>query len=296
MALEKALQILEDGVDNLGFTNQEAARLSGDRITFSFGVNWKKYLTDLNESTIRRAEKSFTSFTRLPSLSDCTFLDVGCGSGLTSLVAYRLGAKSVVSIDVDPNSIDCTTALRAQFADDHKRWSIKHGSALDRDFLASLGTFSYVCSWGVLMCTGAMWQAINNVADCVEPGGKMHIALYNETKHSARWLKIKKLCNRYPRTAFPAIKLSYGLYVYSRLLSRLESPVKYHRDYKELRGMNFWRDVDDWLGGLPYEYCKPDPVINLLSDRGFSLLRLSTTVSSGNNEFLFQSGNSSTTT
>ena len=78
------------------------------------------------------------------------------------------------------------------------------------------------------------------------------------------------------------------MYVYARLLSRFQSPARYQREYRKLRGMDFWRDVDDWLGGLPYEYCKPDPVVDLLSDRGFSLVRLKTTTSSGNNEFLFQ--------
>jgi len=61
------------------------------------------------------------------------------------------------------------------------------------------------------------------------------------------------------------------------------------RRYQERRGMTFWRDVEDWFGGLPYEYCKPDQVVNFLSDRGFVLLRLRTAGSIGCNEFLFRS-------
>ena len=75
------------------FFNDEAATVSRERISFSFGENWKKYLSGVEEANIKRAENSFTAFTRLSRLNAHTFLDVGCGSGLSSLVAYRLGVK-----------------------------------------------------------------------------------------------------------------------------------------------------------------------------------------------------------
>jgi 2-polyprenyl-6-hydroxyphenyl methylase/3-demethylubiquinone-9 3-methyltransferase len=86
----------------------------------------------------------------------------------------------------------------------------------------------------------------------------------------------------------PFLKAGFGLFVFARLLGRLQSPVNYLRRYQEERGMDFWRDVEDWLGGLPYEYCKPDQVVNFMSDRGLTLLRLRTESSIGNNEFLFR--------
>ena len=269
--------------------DQKPLRHSGERISFSFGKNWKKYLSGLEESTIERAEKSFTTFTRLSGLNDDTFLDIGCGSGLNSLVAYRLGAKRVVSVDIDPQCIDCVTGLRARFASGSDNWDILRGSVLDRDFLASLGGFSYVYSWGVLHHTGSMWRGVENLAHCVEAGGKLHIALYNEHKNSARWLKVKRICNRCPQTVFPVLKMSYGLLVYARVLAGIHSPIKYTRQCRERRGMDFWRDIEDWLGGLPYEYCKPDQVIDFLWDRGFTLMRLRTAASIGCNEFLFHS-------
>jgi SAM-dependent methyltransferase len=282
-------QMLEEAMGTSHFINEEAQHLSREHIHFSFGENWKKYLSGLNETIIKHAENSFSTFTRLSRLDDYTFLDIGCGSGLNSLVAYRLGAKRVVSVDIDPSSIDCVTALRARFASDANRWDILHGSVLDRSFLTSLGAFSYVYSWGVLHHTGSMWQALDNVINCVEYAGKLHIALYNEHKNSAKWLKIKKVCNRWHRTIFPLAKTSYILLMYARLLSRLESPRRYVRQYPERRGMSFWRDVDDWLCGLPYEYCKPDQIVNFLADRSFVALRLSTVTSIGCNEFLFRS-------
>jgi len=52
--------------------------------------------------------------------------------------------------------------------------------------------------------------------------------------------------------------------------------------------MSFWRDIEDRLGGLPYEYCKPDQIVDFLSDRDFVLLRLQISQSFGCNEFLFR--------
>ena len=42
---------------------------------------------------------------------------------------------------------------------------------LDREYLARLGQFDVVYSWGVLHHTGAMWQALENVARLVVGGG-----------------------------------------------------------------------------------------------------------------------------
>ena len=181
-----------------GFANKEAQVLSGEQISFSFGRNWQKYLSGFDRSAIDQAERSFVSFTSQSSLEGDTFLDLGCGSGLSSLCAYRLGAKRVVSVDIDPHSIDCVLSLRTHYGDDRRRWEIVNGSALDAGFLASLGRFSFVYSWGVLHHTGSMWKAIENVIESVEPAGKLHLALYNEHRNSARWLRVKRICNRWP--------------------------------------------------------------------------------------------------
>jgi 2-polyprenyl-6-hydroxyphenyl methylase/3-demethylubiquinone-9 3-methyltransferase len=179
--------------------------------------------------------------------------------------------------------------LREKFEIPESRWAIERGSVLDASFVESLGRFSYVHSWGVLHHTGTMWSAIENVIRYNRaPGGLLHLALYNKHRTSPRWLAIKRWCNRSPRLAFPLVKWAYISALFAKMSLRLKSPVKYVREYNAERGMNFFRDIDDWVGGLPYEFASPGEVVDFLSERGFSLARLKTTDSCGCNEFLFK--------
>jgi hypothetical protein len=65
------------------------------------------------------------------------------------------------------------------FAEDGQ-WLIEEGSVLDRDYAARLGQFDVVYSWGVLEYTGAMWQALEDVATLVGVGGQLFIAIAND--------------------------------------------------------------------------------------------------------------------
>jgi len=44
-------------------------------------------------------------------------------------------------------------------------------------------------------------------------------------------------------------------------LIRLKDPVAYILDYKKKRGMSYFSDVKDWLGGYPYEHAKIEEVL-----------------------------------
>jgi SAM-dependent methyltransferase len=274
---------------NVDYFNAEAAAAADETVSFSFGANWKKFLEGFNDEALGRAKKSFTEFTHVPRLDEHEFLDVGCGSGLSSLVALRLGAQRVVSVDIDPHSVECARALREKFEIPESRWLIEQGSVLDPAFMESLGRFSYVHSWGVLHHTGAMWSAVDNVIRCnTAPGGLFHLALYNKHRTSQQWLSIKRWCNWSPRLVFPLVKWAYVSALFAKMSLRLRSPLTYVRQYNANRGMNFFRDVDDWVGGLPYEFASPGETVDYLSDREFLLVRLTTTDSCGCNEFLFR--------
>src|SRR5947209_7772779 len=126
---------------------------------FTFGKNWANFLASLNDQRIKVAEESLQTMLGMKHLEGKRFLDIGCGSGLFSLAARRLGAE-VYSFDFDPESVSCTNTLKSRFFPKPSGWTIEEGSALDNSYLASLGKFDVVYSWGVLHHTGAMWQAL----------------------------------------------------------------------------------------------------------------------------------------
>ena len=269
-----------------GFVNQEAASLSAERIDFSFGANWQKYLRGLNSRRVADARASLHHLTGLTTFEGRRFIDVGCGSGVFSLCAHRLGAASIVSIDVDPNSVHCVRLL-------HKRsggpahWQIRHGSVLDQDFLRYVQPADIVYSWGVLHHTGAMWQAIEQAMSLVLPGGMLCLALYNYPRNPQRHMQLKRLYNRLPRPARPALAAAYAA---ARLrtvtFEQHRNPLTYVRTYAaQSRGMSFWRDVEDWLGGLPCEFAAQDEIAAFAQSRGFLLEHTVLATPGANNEY-----------
>ena len=99
---------------------REIAR--GER--FPFGRNWQHLLRFIDEERINNAEISLLRMLRLPELNGRTFLDVGCGSGLSSLAARRLGAI-VHAFDFDAQSVACAMELRRRYGFDDSAWTIE---------------------------------------------------------------------------------------------------------------------------------------------------------------------------
>lgn len=271
-----------------------AAEVSeGER--FEFGRNWSRFLTLLDENRIREAEESLKQMLEIEDLEGKSFLDIGSGSGLFSLAARRLGAR-VHSLDFDPHSVACTRELRRRYFPNDNSWVVEEGSVLDAEYIKKLGKFDVVYSWGVLHHTGQMWQALENVCDPVATGGKLFIALYNDTgSQSDRWKVIKRTYNKLPSI----LRLPFTMLVIApdetkaiiRSLVTLK-PGNYIRswtNYDHRRGMSRWRDIVDWVGGYPYEVSTPDEVFDFYRARGFALTKLGCgRVGLGCNQFVFE--------
>jgi len=273
---------------------------------FQFGANWQRFLSTLTEDRIQAAMSSLRRSLHVDTLVGKSFLDIGSGSGLFSLAAYRLGA-TVSSFDYDPQSVACTLELRQRESASFDRWTIEQGSVLDADYMASLGTYDIVYSWGVLHHTGNMWTAIDLAAQRVKVGGQFYLAIYNDQGDVSRvWRGIKRIYVALPAVMRPLyVILVGGLWGAQRVLKKLctalgswlldgTNTVTRSTNAAGLaasqrqRGMHLWYDLVDWIGGYPFEVATPNAVFEFLRERGFQLQHLSTCGGNlGCNEFVF---------
>jgi SAM-dependent methyltransferase len=267
----------------------------GDR--FEFGRNWAAFLSVLDEARIVTAERALQQMLRTERLDGQRFLDVGSGSGLSSLAARRLGAR-VHSFDYDPQSVACTTELRRRYFPSDPEWTVERGSALDAAYMRAVGTFDIVYSWGVLHHTGDMWRALDYAAGPVAPGGRLFIAIYNDTgTQSRRWRTIKRVYNELPRLARVPFAIAVTIpgelrkFAGAAMRARPGDYLREWTEYRRRRGMNRWHDLLDWVGGYPYEFATPDEIFEFYRSRGFTLTNMQCGgVGLGCNQFVFEYG------
>lgn len=263
--------------------------------TFAFGRNWRRFLRVLDEERIAATEAYLRRMLEVERLDGMRFLDVGSGSGLSSLAAWRLGA-AVHSFDYDEDSVACTAEVRRRYGRSDAVWRVEHGSALDPEYLRSLGTFDVVHAWGVLHHTGAMWQALDNVLIPLAPGGRLLVTIYNDQGLASRgWRLVKRVYNGLPGPArLPYAALVIGVMEGRSALRHLLTlrPHIYVRDwmrYRDNRGMSVLYDWIDWIGGYPFEVARVDQIFAFYRARGLTLTRLQTTPGLGCNHFVFAS-------
>ncbi len=234
-------------------------------LVFQFGENWKQFLSCVDEPRIARAQESLHAL--LGDIRGKTFLDIGCGSGIQSLAALRLGAASVHSFDYDRQSVECSREMKRRFAPGAD-WSIEAGSALDESYLRSLGGFDIVYCWGVLHHTGDMWRALDLVT--IPARERLALCLYDDQGTvSSVWRRLKRAYVEHPRTR-PLITLVSWLTIWGpKVLLQPHRAISDWKNYQTKRGMSAWHDVIDWAGGYPYEFCKAAAVTDFFTARGF---------------------------
>jgi 2-polyprenyl-3-methyl-5-hydroxy-6-metoxy-1,4-benzoquinol methylase len=258
---------------------------------FEFGRNWQRYLRSLDEKRILEAENSLRNMLAIENLDQKAFLDVGCGSGLFSLAARRLGAR-VFSFDYDPQSVACALHLKNTFFPEDPDWQVERGSALEQSYLHNSGTFDVVYAWGVLHHTGAMWEALENMVPLVKQGGKLFIAIYNDQGvKSDIWRFVKRVYNRTPKILRFLISWPIGIAILSGMtlvdLCRIRKP-RIASAVTSPRGMALWVDIVDWVGGYPFEVASPNQIIDFYRSRGFCLDKLASCGRKlGCNQFVF---------
>jgi len=252
---------------------------------FAFGENGEDFSKSLQYKDYLAAKESLEKL--IPNLKDKTFLDVGCGSGLFSIAAGALGAKKVLGFDMDTDSISASKQLLEKIS----KWDpdvgkvpieFKVESILNKKI--DLEKYDNVYSWGVLHHTGDMHKAFSAIINLVAEKGTLVIAIYNKHFTSPVWKIIKYTYVKSP-------KFVKKILVFTSLIVKLLATLVISRrnPFKKSRGMHYYTDVVDWVGGYPYEYASAKEVTEFFENRGFRLKKLIKTKGfTGCNEFVFE--------
>jgi 2-polyprenyl-3-methyl-5-hydroxy-6-metoxy-1,4-benzoquinol methylase len=238
---------------------------------FGFGRNWLDYQTSIDHSRLLAARADIEQWLGTASLAGQRVLDIGSGSGVHSYCMHAMGARELVSFDFDAHSVQATAALHARAGSPHS-WTVRHGSVLDADFLASLGTFDIVYSWGVLHHTGQLWQAIRNAATRVAQHGIMFFSIYAKGPEYADHLALKQRYHRASLSGKRKMEFDWIRERYDLRAQRGEVPDAWWTDGRE-RGMDAYCDLVDWLGGLPYEVATLPELVTALHALGIETVR-----------------------
>jgi 2-polyprenyl-6-hydroxyphenyl methylase/3-demethylubiquinone-9 3-methyltransferase len=139
-----------------------------------------------------------------------------------------------------------------------------------------------------------MWQALENAGSMVTLGGALFISIYNDIGvKSHRWLLVKQAYNFLPKGLrwtiwLPALVKFWGPEFIRDFIRGKPFHAWINYSKTEARGMTAFRDLIDWVGGLPFEVAKPEQIYDFYYKRGFVLERMKTCGGGiGCNEFVF---------
>jgi 2-polyprenyl-6-hydroxyphenyl methylase/3-demethylubiquinone-9 3-methyltransferase len=257
---------------------------------FSFGKNWQSYSQNaLTPQRIEHARQAFIELLAGIDLRGKRFIDIGFGQGLSLVTAAEMGAE-VLGIDIDKDNLEAIR-ITCRMMGHTEIPQTRIVSILDDSFVHEMrGGFDIVHSWGVLHHTGNMMKAIENACILVTNGGYFVCSIYNRHWSSPIWKVIKWSYNKLPGLIQRLIfALFYPIIYTAKWVVTRENPKK------KKRGMDFFHDLVDWLGGYPYEYATLEEIRSFVCGQGFECLRIRPAqVPTGCNEFVFKKTNTST--
>ena len=258
---------------------------------FDFGENWSDYSRHaLTPERFAQARRDFKALlTPAAPLAGKTYLDIGFGQGLGTISAGLEDAE-LYGVDINPKCRDVLMRNAAALVPDADLApQVIVGSILDPDVVAALGQwqprgYDIVHSWGVLHHTGEMWTAIENAISLVKPDGVFVLAIYNTHWSSSAWTVIKRAYVWSPKWLQKIMNAFFVPVIYlAKLIVTRRNPLA--KD----RGMDFYYDVVDWIGGYPYEHASRDEIASFLAKHDFELVKFNAAeVPTGCNEFVFR--------
>lgn len=123
-----------------------------------------------------------------------------------------------------------------------------------------------------------MWRAVANAAKFVRPGGLLYLMLYRDATCAPIWKFIKRFFVASPRpvqfllrNTFAGVQIA-GMFLKHRSVSKVQGVI---REYGEhTRGMSWYIDSTDWIGGHPFEFTDVATVNGFLQPKGFERAKI----------------------
>jgi len=251
---------------------------------FNFGLNWQEYSRKaLDNNRFNQAVKDLDELVDKKNIQKKSFLDIGCGSGIHSLAASKLGASKVTAVDISAESIQASKENKRKLLP-QATIDFQQGSIFDMK-PGKWARFDVVYSWGVLHHTGDMNRAVKLASKLVAAEGLLVLALYNHHWSSPLWWQIKRVYNLSPVVIKKLMVWNFAFIIaLAKFVVTGKNPFQ-----KKRRGMTFYYDVIDWLGGFPYEYASKQEVVSSVEAHGFKLVQfVPSTVPTGCHEYVFR--------
>ena len=258
-------------------------------LAFDFGGNWQAFSkARVDSDRLKQATQSLNALLGPGNLDGRSFLDVGCGSGLFAIAAAQQGATQAVAFDISLRAVTAAQNNLFKLADQLGDRPTPHfcvADALSPPFQQEEARFDVVYAWGSLHHSGALWRALVTTAQMVSAtDGLLVVAIYNWHWTSWLWRIVKRVYNVVPALVQRVLNVAFAVLIYAAVLAFLQSD-----PLRKERGMDFWYDVIDWIGGYPYEYASVTEVTAFLEALGFQLESVRfPRAATGNNEYIFR--------
>lgn len=135
-------------------------------------------------------------------------IDIGCGMGRWTRTMQRIGAESVLSVDVSESAIKSVS----QFNTNILRTDIMR---MPEERPELCGKFDFANFWGVAMCTHDPYKAFMSAASTVKQGGAMYLMVYSQNgMHDSRLVNIQR--RKFHRIEDTTKRLEFVDHVYNR--------------------------------------------------------------------------------
>lgn len=136
-----------------------------------------------------------------------TVLDAGCGPGVHSIRAAKLGFKI--------KAVDISDAMLAEARRRVERADLLDSVDFAREDLTRLsfpsGAFRYVFSWGVIIHIREIEKALDELIRVVEPGGRLALYVSNHSAWDNRIEAMARTLLRRPLEGVEALPMGHGV-------------------------------------------------------------------------------------